>query len=603
MQSGKLRPIGKVLDHWQLLHESDFEDTDTKLLLHCYNDTDFAAGKTVTNNNVTYSTSVWKFAPGSGVFNGTNSYLTVPTSSDWAFGTGNFTIDCRIRFNTLTAQAVIIDTGDDVSAGILVRVGSGNSLQVYINGASATISDTISYTTGVWYHFAIIRNGTDVKVFIDGVQTATTGTNSANITNSTDIFIGARRQGPGQGSVDGWIDEFRIVKGTAKWTSNFTPPTYAYRGRTSNYYITDPQNVLMISGQGANGSTAVIDECGNPMTCNGNAAITTAQYKFGASSIVFDGAGDYLSTGDSVDWYFGDQPFTADMWVRFNALGNCSLLYQQTDGSNGWDMYYNNGAHTLSLWSQAGGSNTVYITCPWTPSTGIWYHIAWIRESSANAASAWGFYINGVRQTLTLGGGSWNGVMGNFSGNLQVGSGLDGDFNGWLQDIRISKGIARWTSSFTPPLKTTALINGDTDEEYNIIAISVNSYAGNNGTRMTINGDSGTNYGDQYLAYTTALFAIQATTNSYWTLNPSWATGQVGDVSICEGTLYAKSGYVRTWIRSNSGAIIGTTTQGMQVTGSVWNNTTAPIASFNAFSDNTNGLGLGSKILLYRRVN
>ena len=79
MRFGKLRPQGKVLDHWQLLHESDFEDTDTKLLLHFDNEvTDWASGATVTNSNVTFSSAVWKYGTHSGTFNGTNAILTVP---------------------------------------------------------------------------------------------------------------------------------------------------------------------------------------------------------------------------------------------------------------------------------------------------------------------------------------------------------------------------------------------------------------------------------------------------------------------------------------------------------------------------------------------
>ena len=186
---------------------------------------------------------------------------------------------------------------------------------------------------------------------------------------------------------------------------------------------------------------------------------------------------------------------------------------------------------------------------------------------------------------------------------LYIGASLAGSsyVDGWLDDIRISKGIARWTTDFTPPLKTTALINGDTDEEYRLLATFIGGNATATGYLLRANNDSASNYGFQRLYGTGSTIGAPRSTATGFRLT---LIGEVAlnNISLSESLLYAKSGYTRTLLRSVCDSVSGTTVDILEVSGESWNNSTAPVAALTIAADQTNGIGVGSKIILYRKV-
>jgi hypothetical protein len=171
------------------------------------------------------STSVVKYGTGSLYFpsSGTN-YLALPTNPIYAFGTGDFTIEGWINF-PLTQESAICATR--TSAGNAnawsLAVTTGGSIYMYSNAyVFQSSSGTISANT--WTHIAVTRSGSTVKLFINGV---TNQTNSNNSDFSVSTFaVGASSDGT-QYPCNGYIDDFRITNGYARYTSNFTPPTSA----------------------------------------------------------------------------------------------------------------------------------------------------------------------------------------------------------------------------------------------------------------------------------------------------------------------------------------------------------------------------------------
>lgn len=203
----------------------------------------------------------------------------------------------------------------------------------------------------------------------------------------------------------------------------------------------DANTVLLLHMNGSDASTTFTDSALTPktMTAFGNSQIDTAQSKFGGACGLFDGAGDYISTGDSSDWNFGNGDFTLDFWARFNVISgsNTCSIYQGTSSPNFWEF----GFSSTSLYFSASATT---VSVSWSPSTATWYHVACVRTGNNIM-----FFIDGTQQGATQ---AWSTTVSDYAGGLLIGSGnAPQEFNGWIDELRISKGIARWTSNFTPP--------------------------------------------------------------------------------------------------------------------------------------------------------
>ena len=169
-----------------------------------------------------------KFGGASLLLDGSGDYLTVPDHANWDYGTGDFTIDYWVRFNSVSNdQAMVASQIGNGGMGILIRFGSAGAsgVSVFINSTEYTFTWTPS--TNTWYHVALTRSGTNLRAFIDGTQVGTTQTNSTDITGSTAVFTVGARNGGGN-ALNGWLEELRVSKGIARWTTNFTPPTAPY---------------------------------------------------------------------------------------------------------------------------------------------------------------------------------------------------------------------------------------------------------------------------------------------------------------------------------------------------------------------------------------
>ena len=216
-------------------------DSYTKLLLHC-NGTDGStsfpddsdSNHTVTaNGNAQVDTAQKMFGTASLLCDGAGDYLSIPDHDDWDFGTGDWTIDFRLRFNAVatTTFPTMFDTGGASTTNAGVHILYNNSvgaLEVQVAGVYEQCSWTPS--AGTWYHVAVVRTGNTVKTFIDGTQIGSgldvTGKNitglSAGVAIGGDLSLGASYY------LDGWIDEMRVSKGIARWTTTFSPPVIAY---------------------------------------------------------------------------------------------------------------------------------------------------------------------------------------------------------------------------------------------------------------------------------------------------------------------------------------------------------------------------------------
>lgn len=188
--------------------------------------TDSSAGaRTISQfGNSELDTAEYKYGAASIKFDGAGDYISAPSSTDWDFGTGDFTVEFWIRWNAFPAQSGTIIGNYPGTWALQYRPDTSNKI-IWYNGSSL-FSASLTLSTGTWYHFAICRSGTSLRIFVDGVQSGSTATDSTNYNSTNSLTIGELRSF-GQ-NINGWLDDIRITKGVARYTSTFTPPTAAF---------------------------------------------------------------------------------------------------------------------------------------------------------------------------------------------------------------------------------------------------------------------------------------------------------------------------------------------------------------------------------------
>jgi hypothetical protein len=474
-------------------------DAYTKLLLHFDGDfSDSAIGNVAEHTwsgTGVISDSASKFGDYSLYLNGSKNIYTsmYPSYADYVIGT-SFTLDCWINLSTTGGLLPIMYNGQDgndgwmfyyqngVGLGLYSTDNSGNGLLIDLQQGSSS-----GYSTGTWYHVAFVKSGNDFYLFKDGVVVASTHsvTYIKNVTGVGQLLqIGYCYWNAEANYFNGYIDELRISNGIARWTSTFTPSTEPYGEEpptvTNSFGAggNDLNTVLLLHGDGSNNAASESDSSlgrtePHSISFYGNACKKTAYKKFGTASLYFDGTGDYITVPDSADWNFtGD--FTIDFWMYVVSLtaGTDMGIIEQSEISSGYGytpftIMIKDGTTLAFEFSTTGTSWALTVgesASSFTVTTGTWHHIALSRSGNNFYGFANGELVWTYTGSLTL----WDAAR-----PLLIGSRaniVNKYFNGYLDEIRISKGVARWTEEFTPPAQQYDLsppvraIDGGNDE-------------------------------------------------------------------------------------------------------------------------------------------
>lgn len=217
---------------------------------------------------------------------------------------------------------------------------------------------------------------------------------------------------------------------------------YRLDGAQSNIDGIDQYTKLMLHMNGANGSTTFTDSSLVPktVTANGNAQISTAQYKFGEASGLFDGTDDYLSLADSADWDFGSGDFTIDFWGYALNKGGASngIIIGQALGLGGTTASWaiNTSGSTIGFNASSGGGSwdITNVATTVSTSTNDWKHYMFVKSSGTLR-----IYVNGSE---VINGAC--GTMPNSTHLLTIGRGTStgNSISGYVDELRVSK-IAR----------------------------------------------------------------------------------------------------------------------------------------------------------------
>ena len=384
-------------------------------------------------------------------YDGTGDYLTIPDHSSLNFGSNDWTIECWIYPRT--------NVGD---CGIWHQSASGGTdwFSIYLDGsfnpkfvlrnnnaeewAGTAAANTAPQNT--WTHIALVRRfGTDIKMYANGkvVHTETQHLNVALEDKSYNHVIGYERFVGNGTYFDGLISDFKIDIGTAHYTAEFTPPTAPLSSTAADLHIKGTAASIIDKSQGAN------------LKLVGNTTGSTTQVKFaGSKSMYFDGSGDYLETSSTSfdNFNFGTGDFTVEFFLRnvnqsgytyFDILGTANNGAYIGSNRGGWMLSYYT-SQFLKFNYQYNNTWVFENSFAQTLNIDTWYHIAVTRQGTQLKCFVDG---NQAGSTIT---NSTNLIS---TEPLNIGRGYGGGVatNSYIQDVRITKGLARYTSNFTPP--------------------------------------------------------------------------------------------------------------------------------------------------------
>lgn len=195
---------------------------------------------------------------------------------------------------------------------------------------------------------------------------------------------------------------------------------------------------VLMHFNGTNGSTTFTDEKGHTATGVGNAQISTTQSKFGGASLALDGSGDYVYLPSNSDWNIGLGDYTIEFQFYANSFAGQPFILNCWESPYPWGMDFTS---TNVRWSTAGG--TVRLDTAHNISTGAWVAAAVSRQGTDTRV-----FINGTQKGSTVTDSSSIGYT-----KLEIGAKGDtnsNNFDGYIDELRISTGICRYTSNYTP---------------------------------------------------------------------------------------------------------------------------------------------------------
>jgi len=387
----------------------------------------------------------------SAYFDGIGDYLQIYNANSLVMSTGAFTAEAWVYPLVSDTWQGGISTIGTSGTGFSFNVSNTNKVRFSIgnSGAGTDLDSTASVIKNTWTHIALVRNSSStMSLFINGVLQGT-ATSSANITN-TECIIGRGYTNLDVNYLNGYISDARVIKGQALYTSNFVPPTQPLQAV--------PNTTLLLNMD----KSAIQDKSGKVVAETvGDAKVSTSVKKYGSSSMYFDGSGDYLTFPSNPQYAFGTGDFTVECWVNSADVSTAQKGFIQTsDAVGGLSTGYatgitflfgarqnGSGAASLSgaVLANIAGTNIGSSAAVVTANT--WTHLALVRASGTVT-----IYVDGV----SVGSGT---AAGNCSGtNLVVGGYYSTGYlyNGYIDDLRITRGYARYTANFTPP--TSALL-------------------------------------------------------------------------------------------------------------------------------------------------
>ena len=430
-------------------------------VLCCNSRTDATAAtlpSAITVKGDSQSVSQSPFSTNNGVWidRSDNQYMYTLNDSGIQFGTGDFTCECWFMWhsNNNDWQSIFGKYGSAQDNGWWLHLSAGGQLVGGDRGNGYATGTTVC-NLHEWYHTALVRSGTTVSLYLNGVLEATHTSDDGggvprNCDHNGEFHIG-HLQNIGRGW-DGYISNMRCVKGQALYTSNFTPPT----------------KPLTLTSQGAVESNVGFLGCQTPIVSavskgravNPNSYVKPSYGPFsgasGFGSVAFDGSDDFVEvagiSGNNPPWSFGTSgAFTIECWAWADSYALSGGWYKRM-----WSLSnnpaVNNFTDGITMEMDDGGSfrfrhdNSIYLSTS-NVGTGTWYHVAFTRMEDGTMV----IHLNGQAQA-SASGNTLNMDYGPHSVKIGEHHGVNNSsWNGKISNFHLHKGAKYSLSDFTKP--------------------------------------------------------------------------------------------------------------------------------------------------------
>ena len=370
---------------------------------------------------------------GSGYFDGSDYLATTTTAV--ASGSTALQLEGWVYPTAITGSSTIFG---GISNGIELQYDTTN-ISFNKAGVSNILIPSTPPIKNAWNHILACRNTSGVvSIYLNGVRQATA-------TGNTTTFSATTANIGGTSYVTGYLAGVRYINGSNivdPTQTSFTLPTAPVTAVTNTVNLLNYTNAGIYDGKMANNLETV-----------GNAQVATSPVKYGSGSMAFDGNGDYLvSYASNPGLLLGTAPFTIEFWFNTNS----STQYAQFIGNENGASGDNGFTILINVTSSTSGDIGVY-----RGATGLinsasgnyrnvgWVHLAFVRDGQGSR-----LYINGIQQGSTTASQATTDFNANGGFRWVIGANLRStgrDYLGYLDDLRVTNGVARYFANFTPP--------------------------------------------------------------------------------------------------------------------------------------------------------
>lgn len=392
------------------------------------------AGPSATNTNVmpTFQSD----APYLHFLSGT-SYISVPDSEDFNFGTGDVTIEAEVCWDgTMPASKQSTLWGQNLGTAATLRVSllSTGDLRVFPEKDTVYFSSTTRLQKNQWTHIAVTRQGDTITLFIAGQPAGSMSYASAIPNPAAPWVFGNEEMAALSYVFKGGMRNMRITKGVARYTAAFEPATPVLNSGDQYW-----NNVVFASDL----STGVLDAKGKTVTVGAGALLVPAPKFTPGSALYFNGSARF--TEPATDYVFGTNDFTMECWVNTKtAATNSAIACQYGAAVNiagGWAFRADASKVGFIYWN---GSSYVELNGTIAINDGAWHHVAAVRKGTTLMVFADGT-LCGV---ATISASQSIGNIG-YPISYGVNANTSTYFDGFIQDLRITKDVARYDAQFS----------------------------------------------------------------------------------------------------------------------------------------------------------